>query len=203
MFEIEKKPNAPQVYSSVLTYFVLVMALGATLMSIFIKDAIMVIADPAYYASHAIVPIVAFAYLLNGVQFFFQLGMLLKGRTGHLGLNASIVGLISLVFFYYAIKWWGAMGAAFATVGSYGVLALANYIRSQRLFAIKPEWRRLLIIAVATTAALAAGRYMEFDSHAYTLIAKAGCVVLFPLFLIICGFFRQEEQRWLLARFQH
>jgi O-antigen/teichoic acid export membrane protein len=203
MFEIEKKPNAPEVYSSVLTYFVLVMALGATLLSIFIKDALTLMADPAYHAGHAIVPFVAFAYLLNGVQFFFQLGMLLRGRTGYLGLNACAAGLISLLLYYFAIKWWGAMGAALATVMSYAVFALANYVLSQRLFVIKPEWKRLSIIAVATAATLAAGRCVELDGLAYTLIAKAGCMLLFPLLLFLCGFFRQDEQRWLLARFQH
>jgi O-antigen/teichoic acid export membrane protein len=90
----------------------------------------------------------------------------------------------------------GMMGAAWATVASYGVMAGLGLWVSLRLFPMPIEWARL-----ARLVAAAGGTYLASLLSPEALLPAIGfkCLVLmgYPALLWVVGFVRPQETAWL------
>src|SRR5205823_2502265 len=115
------------VYFNVL---LMTMAVGITL---FVGDVIRVMATPPFYGAAAIAPVVVIAYVLQSWTGFHNVGIMLRERTQYITLANWVGAITALVGYVVLIPRWYGMGAAVATVLSFGVRELLVYIWSQRL----------------------------------------------------------------------
>lgn len=141
------------------------VALGVALwlgLSLLAPELVGLIAPPEFAASAPVVPWVAAAYVLYGWQLCAQAGILLSGRSTVYAratlcaLGAHVVLLLLLVG---GLRW-GALGAAMATLGGYGLLALLTVAGSQRLYRVPYDWTALARLIAGAGLAYGLGLWL-------------------------------------------
>ena len=175
-----KKPDAQAIFSKVLSYFLLSCACVFLAISYFIDDIVRVqigkyhIFGEAYWQSTTVVPIVMLAYVFYGAYVNFVVGIHIKKKTQYLplitgaGLIANIVGNLLL------IPRWNILGAAWATVISYAIMALALYFVAQRLYPVRYEFGR-----IAKLVTIVGVFYANFALLQWGFVSKLGFGLLF------------------------
>ena len=162
-------------YSLLLTYAALAVALWS-------QEIVHIMAGPKFAAAGAVIPLISLAYVVCGVGTYLQTGLYLVNRTKLIGVISAIAAIISLALNYILILHYGMMGAAWATVLSFGVIAFGSYWCSRRACPLELDLRR-----VAIGAALAILLYLPFQWWTPTLIlaipAKLIALAAFPVIL--------------------
>lgn len=145
---IEKKSHA--VYRDVLFYFVTIGSAFFLTVSFFSRPLLETIAQPEYLSGAFLIPIITYAYLINGLRQFFFAGVVMKDRTSRLAVSALVSIIINLILNYYLIRSFGIAGAAWSTLISYSVLSLLVYLTSRNLVAINWGFLRLIKLTLIT-----------------------------------------------------
>ncbi len=150
-----KEKNAKEMFSKVLTYFVLIGSVVLVLLSLFIDDLVKIkifnrtIIHPDFWIGLNIIPVILLAYLFNGIYINFTAGIFIEGKTKYIPYVTGAGALVNVVFNYLLIPTWGIMGAAYATLASYIVMAGGLYFVSQKFYPIIYENKKIILIFVS------------------------------------------------------
>lgn len=203
-FSIVKEPNAKEIFSRVLTYLVLFMAVVFLVLTFFVDDIVKFrifgryLIHPNYWGGLNIVPIVLLGYLFLGVSTNLTAGIYIEKRTKLLSINTFVGAAVNIVGNYFLIPLYGMTGAAWATFLAYFAMALVVYIIVQRIYPVSYELWRLFKIAIAA-GGVTALYYIVLPHwekmHAGILVAiiKLGLVIVFFFLMYIMRFFEKEE----------
>jgi O-antigen/teichoic acid export membrane protein len=191
-FEIERQPDAKLVYARVFTYFATLLAFGSLCICVFIRDVIGIMAPPNYAAAASIVPMVALAYILYALNNAAGLGIMIRNKTKNIAFIQIPVVALNAILNFALIPSYGILGAALATLISFGIMFLLTFAVSQRLYPIAYEYRRLTILAGTTLALfllskLAAGPWL------WPVLFHCTIVIALPLLLLALRFFTRDE----------
>ncbi len=198
------EPNAKQMYSRILTYFVLFSSIVVLLVSLYIDDIVKIrifhrfIINPAYWSGLGIVPIILLGYLFNGMYVNFMAGIYIEKKTSHLPYITGIGAAINVVINLILIPKYGMFGAAWATFFAYAGMAIAIYLVAQHFYPVRYELGRLLKIGIALTIVIVGHtfRHMLFPGVHEQLFKIAGLVSFF-LMLLLLRFPAAEEKNFL------
>jgi O-antigen/teichoic acid export membrane protein len=147
-----KKEGSKKIFSRVLTYVILACFLVFLIISFFIDNIVRFsifgysLVGEYYWDSTLVVPVIMFAYILYAIYNNFLIGIYLKKKTAYLPLIAFAGMVVNLIANYILIPEIGMMGAAYARVLAYLIMAVILFIVSQRLYPIDYEWRRIIKI---------------------------------------------------------
>ncbi len=150
-----KEKNAKEMFSKVLTYFVLIGSVVLVLLSLFIDDLVKIkifnrtIIHPDFWIGLNIIPVILLAYLFNGIYINFTAGIFIEGKTKYIPYITGAGALVNVMFNYVLIPTWGIMGAAYATLASYIVMAGGLYFVSQKFYPNKYENKKIILIFVS------------------------------------------------------
>jgi O-antigen/teichoic acid export membrane protein len=189
-----KSPHAPQLYARVITYYVVTMGLVTLGVSLLAHEVIAIMAAPSYREAAAVIPVVALAQFFHGLAFVAPIGIAIKRRPILRSASVFIAAAVSLGLNFLWIPAHGMMGAAWATAVSFSVEAMFLTGISLRLYPLPLELGRIAR-AVATAALLyGVGAWIPTDTGVLTALAlKVGLIALYPLLLVLLGFFEREE----------
>jgi len=193
MFSIAKESNAREIYSRVLTYFVLVAMFVALALSALSREFVAVMSTPAFHDAYKVVPLIALSYVLYGCYFIFAVGINLEGKTKYVALVALGAAVLNLGLNYLLIPDHGMMGAAVATVISYTMLPIGSFLLSQRYYRIKYEWARVVKIFLAAAIVYAGSVFIDTNSATVSGVLKIVALLGFPILLLLFGFLEPEE----------
>jgi O-antigen/teichoic acid export membrane protein len=193
MFEIEKKENAKTIYSNILTYYVLTLLFTALIITVYIDNILVLMATAPFYPASIVVPYIAIAYVFNGLQEYFKLGMLLKNKTTVVGGVALTQCFISVGLYLLLGSNFGMIGIAVAVLISYFALLVANFIYSQRIYSVPIEKMRIFKIVGAFAFVILCNKLFVLDSIIVSMAVNTCSVILFPLLLFLIGFFNEKE----------
>jgi O-antigen/teichoic acid export membrane protein len=199
MYKVARGKGASETYARTLTYIGLVSATIALLLSLFAPLLVRVIAPPAYYPAHRIIPLVAFSYVLYGMYFVFTAGLNITKRTYYFPLIVGLAAGLNIVLNLILIPRYRMMAAAGSTFFCYLLLALMTGFCSQRFYRVRYEYARLLKIAMALAIVLAAGLATHSYSGLSGLVLKVLLFLMFPVLLYVFSFFREGEVTKLLG----
>jgi hypothetical protein len=73
------------------------------------------------------------------------------------------------------------------------VILTLMFLRAREAIDIQLEWRRLAHLAAAAAAVALTGEYLLHESGAYAYLARVAWWGLYPLALLVTGFFSREE----------
>jgi len=195
IFIVEKEPNAPAIYVRLFEYFAALILFAVLALSIFIKDVLRLLAGPEYFPAHAIVPIVALAYVFNGWSQCFRLGMLLTRKTRPIATIMVGSGVVTLILYALLIRRFHALGAAVATLLSYAFMMVWTYVASQRLHSVPYDLRRIAavlgIAGLCYGVAWTADRFLGAFTPAGYLLRALALAAYLPA-LVYTGFFASE-----------
>ncbi len=193
LFSTSKEENAKKIYSSVLTYFVLVAMFVALALSVLSKEVIAVMATPPFYSAYHVVPLITLALLFYGCFMCVNAGMYLEKKTKYIPFIIGAGATLNLGLNYLLIPSYGMVGAAIATASSYFFLVIVAFLASRRFYPINYEWGRITRIFLAAGLVYAGSLFINNDSVIIAGILKALSLLAFPLLLFGFRFFKPEE----------
>jgi O-antigen/teichoic acid export membrane protein len=197
-FSIFKQENAKQVYSRAFTYFVLVAMLAALALSVLSSQVLSIMATPAFHAAYKVIPLIALSYVLYGCSAILGVGFALMAKTRYSALCVVVAAILNLGLNYLLIPGYGMMGAAWATLISYLVMAALFFIVSRRFYAVTYEWGRVAKICIAFGVVFGGSLFLTDTYsvvHSYIIVAvfKLLALLTFPIVLYLLRFYQPEE----------
>jgi O-antigen/teichoic acid export membrane protein len=111
------------------------------------EHVIRLMAAPAFHDAARVVPILVIAYVLEGIYLFFNSALLVRNRTGLVGLVAVLTAAVNLGANTLLVPAFLATGAASARVIAQAVMVVATFVMAQRLSRQHPDLRGLAIVS--------------------------------------------------------
>lgn len=148
-FEIAKQPDGFLLYKKVFMYLNIALLMISLILSVFIKDILMLMSDPSYWEAYRLVPIILIAYIFQTWTAFCNIGLFIKEKTNLYGLSAAISVIIVTLANVLLIPRFSAYGAAWATVIAFGIRLLAVLWYAQKEYYVDFGWiKNLQLMAV-------------------------------------------------------
>ncbi|MDQ3020890.1 MAG: oligosaccharide flippase family protein [Bacteroidota bacterium] len=186
-----KEPNAKEMFSKILTLFVMLTSFVFLTASIFIEDIVTLklpfniyLIGKAYWDGLSIVPVILFSYLLYGIYVNLMAGIYIEKKTKYLPIITGAGAIASIVFNFILIPKFSYMGAAMASLISYLIMMIGIYFVSQKYYPINYEYKKIGIIFL-TLGLITAIYYFLISMTIIPWYAK----IIFPLSFLIVIFF--------------
>ena len=193
MYEIADTQNAKEVFSRFNVYFCLVLTTCGIGLSVVIKDVIRIMAAPDFRSAYRIVPIIALAYVFQGLSIFFNTGVLIEKKSTYMGVMGFIGATANIALNFLLIPRFKGMGAAWATALSFLVMAILSYAFSQRAYRIPYRlWKVCLPVGLGIAIYLVS----NLINPASLFLSISAKLLLIPIFwasLYLLGFFDKDE----------
>ncbi|HKB70750.1 MAG TPA: polysaccharide biosynthesis C-terminal domain-containing protein [Thermoanaerobaculia bacterium] len=140
-----------------------------------------------YLSGVGVIPVVLLAYVFQMFATNFIAGIYIREKTSRLPIVTGLGALVNVVTNLWWVPIFGILGAAYATLAAYVVMAAAMFLFSQRAFPIRYERGRLGRLALVSAGVYAAGKWSG------SLAAQAALIVTAFVLLWLGGFFTTEE----------
>jgi O-antigen/teichoic acid export membrane protein len=150
--ENAKQKNAKELFAKVFTLFLIFTSVSWAFLSLFIGDLVQIeiagrtILGREFLSGLSIVPVILLAYLFNGLYMNFTAGIYIKEKTQYFPVVTIAGALVNVAVNFTLIPKLGIMGAAYATLASYIVMAGGLFIVSQKFYKIDYEYFKILKI---------------------------------------------------------
>ncbi|MDZ7294030.1 MAG: oligosaccharide flippase family protein [candidate division KSB1 bacterium] len=191
-----KEENAKEIFSKVLTYLLVVCCSVFLVVSLLVDHLVRLrlggftLFEEKFWDCTAVVPVLMLAYIPYAAHVNFLIGIYLEKKTGYLPLSTGLGMAGNLAANFLLIPAMGMMGAAWARVIAYTIMALVLYPIGQRLYPVPYEFGRIAKLAVVVAAVFFAGTKVHAPwPFLYHLLLLA----LFPVLLKLVGFFDTRE----------
>lgn len=145
--------------------------------------------NPAFWSAAPVVPVVTLAYVLHGAFLLGSVGIAIQKKARYYPIITAAAAATNLAANFALIPRFGMLGAAWATVLAYAVMATLGIRISQRLYPLPLEWPRLgaVVLAGGGTYALS---LLAPTALWPALAVKLVCLGSFPALLFVFGFRR-------------
>jgi O-antigen/teichoic acid export membrane protein len=193
LFEQRKDKNAPALYARVCTYFAAVMVFLWLCVSLFAREAITIMAQPAFHEAYRVVPWTAGAFLFQALAGIANIGIVLQRKVQYRPLILGAATAINLGLNYVLVPRYDMMGAGAAACVSFFAWFVMQAALAQRLYHVPYEYGRLGRLAVVAVVLYAGGSAIAWSSLYTALAGKAGLLLCAPLLLYASGFFMTGE----------
>ena len=202
-FKIATYADAPARYAQVLLVYWWIAIAFAVLILAVTPALYAWLAPPIYRMGIGTVPVILLAYLVYGLSYPLNVGIMLKDRTHYL----PAIGLLAAGV---CLGWWwiprfGVLGAAWATVVAYAVWSAGIGWASQRLYPVSYPWRLLALAMAGGLAGYIGLRLLDdlvtWDRGAPAIVLKISWALLtaFGSGLIIYRHVRRGEAARLVS----
>jgi O-antigen/teichoic acid export membrane protein len=191
-----KQDNAKEVFQKVFTYVLLACSIVFLFFSYFIDMIVRIeihnftLLGKDFWEGTVVIPIIFLAYIFYAAYLNFIIGIYLEKKTKYLpfitgaGMIGNIIGL------YLLIPTIGFVGAAWARVFAYFVMATSLYFVGQKLYPVQYEWGRVLKMVVVVALFFFLGRSEFMMQH---VPLQAALFLLYPVALWLVRFYEKNE----------
>lgn len=187
---LSENPDNKKIISSIFTYFVFTGLFLFLFFSFFIAPVVQLkiggyhILDEAYWSGLKIIPIILLSYFFSGLHSNLTVAPFFSNRIDVL-LKISIIGLISnIVLNVWLIPKFEMTGAALSTLFTYVIMFGFLYYRSQQLFRIEFDLKKIAIICILTLISYFAVFFLQSNFQNNLLYNSISTIVILSLFLI-------------------
>ena len=198
--------DAKELFSKVLTYFTLAGSIVLVFLSLFIDNIVTFkifgrsLIAPSYWSGLPIVPVILLGYLFNGIYVVFTAGIYIKEKSIYVPFITGLGALVNIVVNFALIPSMGMMGAAFATLASYVVIAAGFFIITQKFYKINYEYWK--ITKIFFFIFIIGGIFYSLMSGGNSIFIYK--IILFIIFLLTITFFvfDKKEMDFIKRRFK-
>jgi O-antigen/teichoic acid export membrane protein len=186
-----RMPDAPRLLARVITYAAAAFVSLALAVALFGRELLMALTfkNPSFWAGAVVIPVVALAYLGHGFFLLTSIGIGIEKRARYYPMITAAAATTNIGLDLALIPRYGMMGAAWATVAGYFVMAALGGWVSHRLYPIPLEWGRLVPMVAAAVAVYLASTLGPTGLVASVLL-KAALLAAFALALAAVGVLR-------------
>jgi O-antigen/teichoic acid export membrane protein len=184
-------PEAPRLLARVITYAAAAFVCLALAIAVLGREALMALTfkNPAFWAGAPVIPVVVLAYLLHGFFLLTSIGIGIEKRARYYPMITAAAAATDVGLNLLLIPRLGMMGAAWATVAGYAVMAGLGAWLSHRLYPIPFERGPLARIVGLAAVAYALSRLAP-AALVPGLAFKGAMLVLYALVLARSGVLR-------------
>jgi O-antigen/teichoic acid export membrane protein len=192
-FKMFNEQAPKRFFSKTLTYFTFILTITALGLSLFSREFIFAFTEEAYYSAYLIVPFIAFAQVIKGINFVLTIGFHHAKKTGVYAL--IIVGgmVLTVALNFLLIPFFEIYGAAIAMVISYTVMTIFTYYYSQKLYFIKFELGKVFLLLVLGIIFYLIGSSLPEMNKFLRAGIKLVLLISFPVALRIFNFYEEVE----------
>jgi|GEM_PF-831388 Membrane protein involved in the export of O-antigen and teichoic acid len=190
---IRNKPEAPRTYARVLSYYLAVMMTATLGLSLFAREALIVVGGYRYLPAQDYVWLLAYTALIQGSYVILSTGLYLSEKTVHLAWTSLVGALVSVLLMLALTPHLGILGAAIATPIGYLFGPLGAYLSAQRHYPIPYALRDLILIVVIELALLWIGLPLAVETNLISLGLRALLWLSYPALLLICKVITWQE----------
>lgn len=136
-FAHEKEKDAKEIYSKVMTYFVIVCATIFLGVMLFMDVVKYFIPNSAFWVGLKVVPVLLLANITLGIYYNQSIWYKLSGKTKYGAYIGLFGALITIGLNFIWIPEYGYMGSAWATLVCYSSMMVLSFILSRKHYPIK------------------------------------------------------------------
>lgn len=195
-----KEKKAKEIFSKVLTLFMIGASLIWITISLFIDNLVKLnlfgytFFGPKFQKGWEIVPVILLAYLFHGMYVNFTAGIYIEEKNKYLPLITGAGALINVIVNLLLIPVWGIMGAALATLASYVLMASMIFFFTQKYYPVKYEYKKVFTILGMVIAAAGVYYYLFYtNDHQIFILYKLFMLISFVSFLFIFKIIRKHD----------
>jgi len=168
-FAQEKNENKSKVYSRVMTWFIIVVALMFIGVSLNLDIFKLFINNEAYWVGLKVVPILLLANVFLGIYYNQSIWYKLADRP-MFGAYIAIGGaIITIVLNLALIPFFGYVGSAWATLVVYFSMSVASWYLGQKYYPIKYNLRKVLLYLAASIVLVLLGLLIQGDNVTFNI----------------------------------
>lgn len=193
MYIVHGHPDHPNIFGQISVLYSTGLIYAGLAISIFSREIVNVMMESRFSASQNIIPLIVWAYVFYGIGYYVQLGMFLTKKTQKIGIISAAAAILNLGLNYVLIRYYGMMGAAWATLLSFAVIAAGSYWLSQTCLRLPLNMPRILAVLALAVGFYFVARWFQPDSLWRALALKTSLLAFFPLILWRAGAFSQGE----------
>ena len=158
--------DSPETFARVFHYYIIAALVGFLLLASFVKELVTfevfgkTFIGPDYWSAVGVVPILLFAYVLNGayvnLSIWFKITKQVRFAVLFTGTGALLVLVLNLI----TIPKFGYYGSAWTTLTAFGVMSLLVYLVGQRYYPIPYRIGRLGVYVALMVVAYLVNRWI-------------------------------------------
>lgn len=139
-FEIAKRADALDVYTRVFLYMNVIVGTAGLAITLFVRDFLGVMADPAFFSAYKVAPLLIAAQIVFLWVNYCNVGLFLKSKTRVMGVVGVVGAAATILLNFLLIPRFGIFGAAWATLAAYGLRFWLIQRVSQRHYHVPYDW---------------------------------------------------------------
>ena len=143
IFQNYKKAETQNEFARILKYFLVVILVFISILSIFSIEALKIFTTPAFYSAAGIIPVLCFANLFFTMSIFAP-GLQIAKKTKIIGVINILGGIINFILNFLLIPKLGIFGAALSTFTTAALIFNVNMYFSQKYFPVPHNWRKIV-----------------------------------------------------------
>lgn len=193
-FEIARRDDRDAVLSEGFLFMNLWLVWLAVSCSLFIFDFFRIMTTPEFFSASRFVHLILLAFVLQCWASVQDIGILVREKTEYLTLANWVAAGVALTGFALLIPRFGGMGAASATVLSFGTRWVLTYLFSQRLWRVDYRWFPVVRLIVFASIAVASGLLLPEMGLVRSLLARSLLLSAFTCAIWFGGVLTAEER---------
>ena len=198
-YETAKLPDGPALLARFGQFYLAgTLALGLGV-SIFSREMVQVMTQPAFHSAYRVVPILAATQCLGCVWHQVVNPLFLKKRTGTVAILTVVSAVISVGLALWLVPTWGVMGAALAPFVANAFINAAVLVIAQRVYPIPHRFDHLGLIVVAALLTFLVASLVPTTDMVVSIGLKTIALALYPALLLGLGLIKVAEIRRALA----
>ncbi|MEM5777466.1 MAG: oligosaccharide flippase family protein [Candidatus Aenigmatarchaeota archaeon] len=152
--KVMEKEESKEIYPRVLRYYLLIMTLFCSIISLFSKEVVYIFGGQNYLRAIPIGGFIVFGYLWRGSVQIFGLGNLVCKKTYFNTLGFILGSSVNLIVLYLLIKKFSIMAAGISFLLGSFVIVLIIFIFAQRNYYIPYSYPRIVASGIITIVVL-------------------------------------------------
>ena len=193
IYEIAKRNASGDMFSRLFEYYCLVLVAAALALSIIIKEVMTLIASASFHDAYKVVPVVALAYVFQGMNRFVLAGTYIAKKTMWLAPVGLLTAAANVGLNLLLIPRFGMMGAAWATAFSFLLMAILSLSVSQKVYRLPYVFGRVAALGSVAIIVFSFSTLITVPSLILELSLKLLLFAAFPIVLYLLGLFSKGE----------
>jgi O-antigen/teichoic acid export membrane protein len=164
--------NAKRIFSRMATLYIGFGSVLASLLILFSKEIIMLIAAKDFHTAHIVIPVITIGYFFQGMYFMSVRSLYLKNKTYIIALLTGLAAVTNIILNLLWIPKYGMMGAAYATLISYFIQSLLIHLFAQQIYRIPYEYGKLFTTTLLLGLVFTANYFLDIESLSLAIVIK-------------------------------
>ena len=177
----------------IVTYYFLLLTVGALIIEIFIKEVVQIMAAPEFHSVYRVTYWIIAAQLLSAYYYIPANLLFVKGKTQYIPIVTITSGIINIGLNLWLVPIYGYMASAWATLISYAVMLFLVWYFSKKIYHLNYEYKRIGTAVFAAACLFAISLLIPDINLVINIFIKILLFISYPLILKLFGFFNQKE----------